>query len=342
MDLASFKTNLKNGQLSGVYIFSGEEDYLVRYYLKTLREKIVGDEAFAVFNNPVFDGEEIDFSKILEAVKAPPMMSDLKLIEWRHADFTGLRESSLEEFEELIEACKEYSYSVVAFTADDGGIDLGTAKKPSAFLKRFDKKVNILNFEKSTENQLYAWLKKHFDAHGVSVGLETVQTLVFRSGRSMDVLAGEVDKLCALALSRGKNVVTPEDVNEVASSTPECDTFALSNAIIDRSKSKAYFALEDMKLRRVDPTIIMGMIAKTFGDLTAISHLLDEGLGVQEIQRILGMNEYKLKKYIPAAKKYGSQRLADIIDSFAKADAASKFGGVMGYTAIELFISRNL
>ncbi len=342
MDIQSFKTSLKNDQIKGIYLFSGEEEYLVRYYLKTLREKIAGDEAFAIFNNPTFDGEEIDFSAIIEAVKSPPMMNDYKLIEWRHADFTKLREGGLDQLDELIEVCEEHPYSIVAFTASDGGVDIGTQKKPSAFFKRFDKKINLLYFEKSTENQLYAWLKKHFEARGVTVGLDTVKALVFRSGRSMDVLAREVEKLSALALSRGKTAVAPDDVNEVASSTPECDTFALSNAIIERNKSKAYLALEEMKLRRVDPTVIMGMVAKTFDDLTAISHLLDEGLGGAEIESILGMNKYKVKMYIPAAKKYGTARLGEIISALAKADAGSKYGGVTGYTAIELFISRNL
>jgi DNA polymerase-3 subunit delta len=342
MDIASFKASLKNNDFSGVYLFTGEEDYLVRYYLKSLREKILSDEAFAVFNNPVFDGEEIDFSAIIEAVKSPPMMSDYKLIEWRHADFTALREGGLDSLEELISVCEEHPYSIVAFTADEEGVDFGTAKKPSAFIKRFDKSINILKFEKSTENQLYAWLKKHFNSQGITIGLDTVQTLVFRSGRSMDVLVGEVNKLCALALSRGKTTVTPDDVNEVASSTPECDTFALSNAILDRNRQNAYLALEEMKLRRVDYTMIMGMVARTFDDLAAISHLLDEGLGVVEIRDTLGMNEYKVKKYIPAAKKYGSERLSMIISAIARVDADSKFGGVTGYTAVELFISRYL
>lgn len=342
MDIQSFKSNLKSGEISGVYLFFGEEDYLVRYYLKALRDKIAPDEAFAVFNNPIFDGEDVDFSAIIEAVKAPPMMSDFKLIEWRHADFSRLKDGELDSLDELLSVCRDHPYSVVAFTANDEGVDCGTPKKPSAFIKRFDGKINLLKFEKSTENQLYAWLKKHFDAQGVSVGLDTVQTLVFRSGRSMDVLAEEVNKLCSLALSRGKASVTPDDVNEVASSTPECDTFALSNAIIDRNKSKAYFALEDMKLRRVDPTVIMGMVAKTFDDLAAVSHLLDDGLGAAEIEKILGMNKYKLKIYIPAAKKYGSARLTEIIRSLAEADAGAKYGGVSGYCAIELFISRNI
>lgn len=342
MDITSFKSSLKSGDFSGIYLFAGEEDYLVRYYLNALRDKVAPDEAFAVFNNPVFDGEEVDFSAIAEAVKSPPMMSDYKLIEWRRADFSSMKESELEALEELIELCGEYGYSIVAFTADEEGVDFGGPKKPSAFIKRFDKKMNILRFEKSTENQLYAWLKKHFEAEGVTVGFEAVKALVFRSGRSMDVLANEVEKLSALALSRGKTVVTPDDVNEVASSTPECDTFALSNAILERNRQKAYLALEEMKLRRVDPTIIMGMVARTFDDLTAVAHLLDEGLGMSAIRDILGMNEYKLKIYASAAKRYGAERLSEIISTLAEADASSKYGGVAGYTAVELFVSKNL
>ena len=92
MDIQAFKSELKSGKPGGVYLFTGEEDYLVRYYLRSLRESIVGDEAFAVFNNPVYDGEEVDFAAITEAVKAPPMMSDYKLIEWRHASFLKLSE----------------------------------------------------------------------------------------------------------------------------------------------------------------------------------------------------------------------------------------------------------
>ena len=116
----------------------------------------------------------------------------------------------------------------------------------------------------------------------------------------------------------------------------------LSNAILERNKQKAYLALEEMKLRRVDPMIIMGMVAKTLDDLTAVAHLIDEGLGLGAIKDILNMNEYKLKIYVSAAKRYGAVRLSEIISTLAEADASSKYGGVTGYTAIELFISRNI
>lgn len=342
MDINGFKQKLKSGSLGGAYIFAGEEDYLVRYYLSELRRAVGIEEAFAVFNNPVYDGDKLDFAAIAEDVKAPPMMSDYKLIEWRHADFSSMKDGEMELLEEIISSLPEYPYAVLAFTAGEGGLDFGTPKKPSAFIKRFDKSTCILRFEKSTDNQLYAWLKKHFDAEGVAVTLDTLKALVFRAGHTMDVLKNEVDKLSALAKARQLSVLTEREVEEVASTTPECDTYAFSNAITERNRQKAYAALEEMKHRRVDPTVIMGMIARTFGELLTVAGLLEEGRDAKDVETVLKMNQYKVKIYVGAVKRYGVETLAEIVSSLAKTDAASKYGGIMGYTAIELFISKNI
>ena len=342
MDINGFKAKIKSGKLSGVYIFAGEEDYLVRHYLSVLREAVGVEPAFAVFNNPTYDGAEVDFAALTDAVKSPPMMSDFKLIEWRHASFSSMKERDLEALESLIGLVEEHDYSILAFTATADGLDFGTPKKPSKFVKSFGDRVNILNFAKSTESQLYAWLGKHFAAEGVSVNMDTLRALVFRSGRSMDVLKREVEKLSALAKARGLSEIGPSEVNEVCSSTPECDTFALSNAITDRSKPAAYAALEEMKNRRLDPMMAMGMIARTFDELAVVSALLEEGRGSGDIEKLLKLNPYKLKIYVAAAKRYGAKRLAGIISALARADADSKYGGVTGYTAVELFVSKYL
>ena len=342
MDLSLFKQNLKGGKLGGIYVFAGEEDYLIRYYLGELRRAIVTEPAFEVFNSAVFDGEDIDFAAVKEAIKAPPMMSDYKIVEWRHADLSSLKESELAAFEELVELSREYPYAAVAFTAPGELFDFGTQKKPSAFIKRLDKSVNLLRFDKSTDNQLYSWLKKHFDSHGVGVTLEVLQALVFRSGHSMDVLFGEVQKLSALAKARGKSGISVSDVDEVASSTPECDAFALSNAITERNRRAAFFALEEMKIRRVEPTVIMSMLSKVYADLLTVSLLLEEGLGQADIEKTLKINAYKLKIYVKAAKRFAPGALEKTVASLSSADMNSKFGGVTGYTAIELFISQNI
>ena len=342
MDITEYKSRLRSGDLSGVYLFCGEEDYLVRYYLTALRNALDPDPSLAVFNNPVFEGEEVDFGELTEAIKSPPMMADYKLIEWRHANFAAMGEKDLEALSELLELMSDYPYSILAFTAEGERVDFGTPKKPSKFVISFGKRMNLLRFEKSTENQLYAWLKKHFDALGIEVNMEVLRAMVFRVGKSMDTLLSEVQKLSYLALSRGKSAITLSDISEICQSTTESDTFALSNAITDRNRSAAYAALEDLKFRRVDPTVIFAMIARTFDDVLSVAMLLEDGESLKSVEQILKMNAYKLKIYAAAAKKYSARALADIVSELARADADSKYGGVTGYTAIELFISKNL
>ncbi len=340
MDIAKFKSDLKEGRLQGVYILGGEEEYLIRYYLGEIRKALDIDPTFAVFNNPSYEGGDVDFGELFEAVKSPPMMSDYKLIEWRHADFSSMKESDLASLSELCELVKEYSYSILVFTAEGERMDFGTPKRPSKFVSTFDKTANILRFEKSTETQLYGWLKRHFDAMGTVVDMEVLKALVFRVGKSMDTLLSEAEKLSFLALSRGRDKITVEDIAEVSISTPESDTFALSNAITDRNKQAAFVALLDLKNRRVDPTAVFGMVAKTFDDLLSVSMLLWDGVGVAEIESSLKMNPYKVKIYLSAAKKYTPASLAEITAELTRADADSKYGGVTGYTAIELFLAK--
>ena len=270
------------------------------------------------------------------------MMDDYKLIVWRHADFVAMKDKELDTLESVMELLAEHPYAVLAISATADGIDFGTAKRPSRFVTRFSKHANILRFDRSTENQLYGWLKKHFDAEGVNVTLDTLKALVFRSGKSMEILVKEVDKLSALAHARGLSVLTPAEVEEIASSTPECETFALQNAITERNKAKAYDALEDMKFRRIDPTVVMATVSHTFAELVEVSLLLSEGRGSLDIESLLKMNPYKAKHAIAAAKKYTPDKLKKIMSTLSKVDADSKYGGVSGYTAIELFISQNL
>ena len=342
MDINEFKSRLKSGNPSGAYVFAGEEDYLKRYYLGELRREVLTDEAFATFNHAVFEGEDLSIASLLDEVKSPPMMSDYKLIEWRHASFTSMKDADLEALEQLLGLVAEHEYSVLAFTATAEGVDFGTPKKPSKFMKSFGERMNVLRFDRSTENQLYAWLGKHFAAEGVGVDLDTLRALVFRSGRTMDVLKREVEKLSALAHARGLSAISAAEVAEVCSSTPECDTFALSNAITDRSRSAAYTALEEMKNRRLDPMMAMGMIARTFDELSVVAALLDEGRGAQDIEKLLKLNPYKVKIYVSAAKRYGAARLSQVISALARVDADAKYGGVTGYTAVELFLSQYL
>ena len=340
MDLNNFKAKIDSGNLSGCYIFTGEEDYLKKYYLSVLRSACISDDAFSAFNHIVFDGGDINFAELLEAVKSPPMFERYKLIEWRYGSFNKLTDHEMEVFLSILQIVSEGDYAVLAFIVGEGEIDIGTPKKPSKLVKSIDGKANILNFEKQSDAQLLAWLKKHFDKEEVTVTRETLEALLFRSGHTMSVLANEVDKLAYMLKSRGESTLTRAHVDECASSTVECDTFALSNAVLNRDKRGAYLALEEMKMERSDPIMIMGMLGKVYSELASVVFLVADGVSQADIETTLKMNPYKLQKYMSAAKKYPPERISKIVNELARVDTEAKYGGIMGYSAIDIFVAK--
>ncbi len=342
MDIATLKSRLKSGEVGGWYIFAGEEDYLKRYYLAELRRAIVTDEVFSTFNHLLIDGADIDFAELKEAVKSPPMMSDYKLIEWKFANLDGLKESEKATLLELISLKEEYPTTVFAIMTSADGFDIGTEKRPSRLASRLSDGFDIINFSKSTDAQLLSWLKRHFDAEGILSTADVLNALIFRSGRSMEVLNGEVNKLSAFVKSAGRDTLLISDVESVASSTSESDAFLLSNAVIERNMEKAFSALSDLKERRVEPAIVLAMLERTYSELLAASMLIDEGGGVAQIESILKLHPFKAKLYAAAAKRAGTKRLAESSAELRRIDAASKSGGLSGYVPIEMFITRRI
>ena len=342
MQEKELRDRLKTGPLGGCYLFAGEEDYLKRYYLGQLRDAVVTDEAFAPFNHFVFDGQTAQVAEMADAVKAPPMFADYKLIEWRYPSFAKMKESDLSAIEAVLDVLPEYDYTVLAFIVADGEIDLGTDKKPSKLVKRFGTKMNILRFDKSTDTQLLAWLKRHFDKEGITVSRESLEAMLFRSGHNMDILHSEVIKLSSYLKANKRDALTTADVTEVCSSTPECDTFALTNAILDRNKKAAFLALEEMKRQKTDPTVAIGMMAKTYSELLSVTMLKEEGRDLDQIGAALSIHPYRLKAYMKAARLFKAGAPAAILAELSRVDVGMKFGGVMGYTAIEMFVSKCL
>jgi DNA polymerase-3 subunit delta len=158
----------------------------------------------------------------------------------------------------------------------------------------------------------------------------------------MQTLIEEVKKLCAYAKANGKSAIDSKDVAYVASPTLECDAFALSTAITDKSREKAYLAIQDLKGRRVDANAALAMLGRAFSELVTVSMLLDEGMGASDIENTLKWNSYKIKICINSAKRWGTEKLSSATARLRFLDSASKSGGVSGFTPIEIFVSEYL
>lgn len=343
MTVAELKTALKNRHFARLFIFAGEEDYLKRHYIGELRRAIIEDETLAVFNHTVGEGAEIDFSMLNDALEAPPMMADFKLIEWHLPNINKMNEEELASLASLADRCLEIGWACVVLCVDKAHFDYGyLPKKPSKIYREITKieSLALVDFPRSTDMQLVAWIERHFAHDGIAVSPDVCRTIIARAGHSMDTLANEIEKLICAQKAKGRNVLSPCDLEGVLSSTPEEDAFALSNALLAHNAKEAYAQLDSLRRRRVDPLVVLGSVSRLYGELVTICRLRDEGYTPAEIGKALKLAEYPLKLRLQALQGKEADEPARALAACRALDLSVKsFSGMDLYVGLDRLVA---
>ena len=328
------------GKTAGrAFVLFGDEDYLKAHAIKKTREAICPDAAFAVFNDITLDALDFSADKLLDAMTPPPMMADERLIVIRGLDPCSMKAAELDALLDALALLPEYDYNTVLWHVAAGLIDEHTLQKrtPAVLKKLFEVATPVL-FPASTDGRLSAWAGKHFAHLGVSVSPADLSFLVGFAGKSMYLLANEIEKIAYYVLSKGRTAATAEDIRLVAVPSMEMDTFALSNAILAGRTADALDALAVLKFERKDPLLIMGELSRTLCDMQAVRLYTDAGKSVKEIAKLLGrMHEYKAGLYVRAVSRTEPARFSRAVELCAEADAALKRSST-DYAAIEKLI----
>ena len=338
MTAQELKNALKSPPLPWL-ILSGEEEYLKRYYLGEIRKALVPDEALAPFNHLRFEGESIDFAKLEDAVKSPPVFAEYKLVEWHLCDFEKMKPTDLSRFTELCGEASEYPGVTVVFYAEAERLTPGSnPKKPSKRYSEICKAIEVVTFPRSTDTQLLGWIGRHLTHEGITASAAVGRAMLERCGHAMDVLAGELDKLIAYAHAKGMTELREADVTEITSPTFEADAFGLGNAILAGDAALAFENLRDLKNRRVDPSLIFGSVFRLFCDLFSVALLREEGLSPAAIRERTGLHEYKITLYLRATGRRSAASLGKTLEKCRRLDLAGK-AGTADYSGLERLIA---
>ncbi len=333
-----FRKQIKKS-LSGGYLFFGDEDYLKSVTLRSAREAICPDESLSFFNDVRFEALDYSPDAILNAMMAPPMMTEQKIITVSGLDVGSMRSEALDDLFEVLSLLPQYEYSVVILSVPAGNFDEGTLpKRPSKLLTRFCEVLTPVWFDSVTGARLSAWVGKHFEHHGATASPAVCAKLISICGNSMYTLASETEKLSYYVLSQGRRDVLSEDVDEIAIPELSSDTFAMTNALLDGRSADALRALEFMRFHRVEPVIILGEISRSLCDLLGVKALQKDGATISEIASVLGIrSEYRVKLYLNAVANKSERRLCRAVELCSEADLALKQNS-QGYQPIERLI----
>src|ERR1051326_930775 len=221
-------STLRQKQFAPLYLFYGEEDFLIEQAVNLLIGEAV-EESTRSFNLDVVYGGETDARRIVSLASAFPMMADRRVVVVRDFEKTSNRDS-LEPY--VDRPSPSTSLALVG-------------SKPDMRLKLY-KSIRehgvVIEMKQLYDNEIPGWIKRRVAELGKDISLEACQLMQLYVGRSLREIQNEIDKLFVYVGDQKK--VGVEHVNKVVGVTRQYSVFELQKAIGQQNMARSQEILE--------------------------------------------------------------------------------------------------
>ncbi len=294
--LQLLKAALGSGTPARLYIFCGEEVFLLHHYLERLKKAVL-DELTESFNYHRLTAESFDIRSFADSVENLPMMAERTLVQVDEVDLFKLPEDGRNKVAEILADIPDYC--TVVFTYET------VAWKPDKRLKKLweiiEDKAQILAFAKQNQRDLVSWITRHFAAKGKSIAPELCTYLIDITDGTMTSLSGEIEKISAYS---GSDVICRADIDAVTEPVLDAVVFRMTDQLGTGAYSDALVTLQKLLKMQQEPIAILGAIGSHFRRLSTARTLLDNGSNASELMKLCGMADYPARKTMDAARRF--------------------------------------
>ncbi len=315
-NLQELKAAIRSKNPARVYIFHGEETFLLNHYLQQLK-KILVDELTESFNFHKLNNESFSVQTLLDCVEAFPMMAERSMVWVDEVELFKLPESERNKVGEVL--CDMPDYCTLVFTY------VATPWKPDKRLKSFWEAVSgssvIVEFAKQDQSALIPWISRHFAAQSKQISNELCRYLIDITGGTMTGLSGEINKLCAYS---GADHITKSDIDAVVEPVLDAVVFQMTDLLGQGHYGPALLKLQQLMKMQQEPIAVLGAIGGHFRSISTARSLRDMGKNVQDLMAITGMKEYPAKKAMNAAARFGGRFCARAAELILETDRKMK------------------
>lgn len=313
--LQMLKTAIKTVQPATLYVFHGEEVFLLHHYLEQLKKTVL-DELTESFNFHRFTNETFELRDFADAVENLPMMAERTLVQADDIDIFKLNEDSRNKLAEVLADIPEYC--TVVFTYETVGW------KPDKRLKKLWDAVSrgqIVEFSKQNQRDLVAWIQRHFAAQRKQIAPELCAYLIDITDGTMTSLAGEIKKIAAFS---GADTICKADIDAVTEPVLDAFVFRMTDQLGAGDYGTALQTLQKLLKMQQEPIAILGAIGGHFRRLSTARTLLDHGRSYAELQKICGLADYPAKKAMDAARRFSQDFCAKAAELILETDYKMK------------------
>jgi DNA polymerase-3 subunit delta len=301
MNYQEIINNLKNDNISSLYLFTGNEEYIFNILIKQIKKKFM-DSSLETFNFNKFQGEDMLTESFANAVQTLPLGANKRVIFVQDCDkyFKTLSKSATEN---LIKIVSNIPAETIIIFSTRNSLD-----KRSKIYKILKKYGDILELNKITRKELFQWIKRKLDRESISYKPSNVEYLINES------MYFEIEKLTLedidnyinqiIYLVNENKTVSNHDISSVLPNSMTNNTFKIIDNINSNQRTKAIQILEQMIQSGEEPLRVFGLLCRETRLLLEVKFLADNNLNEKQIAKKLNLHPYVCKNFYSKTKKY--------------------------------------
>src|SRR3990170_1485920 len=296
---------LSRNEISPVYIFTGDQTFLMDEAVSELKRTVLGTSVD--FNFSLFYGDSASAKEIVDTARTYPMLSRMRLVVVKNAD--RLPESELRSLDSYISSPSPSTCLILVVEEEK---DLALQNK---------KRVVYVDFALDTKDiskQIILEARKL----GCEITKEAAKTLISLVGDKLQDIHRELEKLALFVGNRIK--IGAEDVEKLTEKEKFEDLFQLINAIGEKNKKKALKVLLDLEATKEEPLVILNKISWRFRLIWKAKELIDKNVPQDEILKQLRTSSGAFYYIRQEAKKFSYNDIKRINQALYDCDRTLK------------------
>lgn len=317
-----------------LYLLFGPQGMILEKQCK----KIIKDnlEVIDDFHVIKFMADEVTIQDIVFEADQTSLTGERKAIIVYHPYF--LSTSKIKEKIESLQDYKvlmEYLESPNTFTDLIFVLEADKLNERSEIVKLLKVKAKVIEAKEITKEEWPRFIQQYFQKLNVSIDPDATSELALRVEGDAMRFVNEAKKLALYT-----DHITYDDIQTMIARPLEENAFLIYDCLLKKDKSKAISIYRDLLVEGSEPVQLVGMLANQFRLLSEVSYLSTQYSSNNEIARILGVHEYRVKLSRDHLRRITYKKILKKIDELYQLDLDIKSGVVDRFFAFEMFLIR--
>jgi DNA polymerase-3 subunit delta len=333
--------DIKDGKLSNLIFFYGEEQYLIKWAIGEIVENCI-PKAVEQLNFSVINWEVSSIADLIDQCETLPMFSDRRIVVLENFNTAeekaaGKNEGKDDKAESLIRYLKEFPEScILIMTSTD--VD----KRKKAY-KTINKLGKCYDFSRLNEMDFKKFVWGRFNREGKIVDNQIINKIIEitgyfdkKSNYNLYNLDNDMKKIIAHSTNKEISI---NDLLAGLSQNTESYVFDMIDAISNSKNGEALTILHSLMQSGEAWQKLLALICSGYELMLVVKEMKDDGFRANEIKEKTKAHEYRIKIASRLCEQYSTKRLCKIICSCFEADKNIKSGLLEDRLAMELLIA---